>query len=233
MSFLKKMKRFVGFVGLCLCVGGVVAQQTNPPAGEYIFERGSGQLVVQPDGAFKLNTIGANAHLCELDGRIAEGRARLEGGACVVTFATAQQTVVVTTNGALQCRDNCGARATFEGTYTRPSPACTSKAVASARKRFKQQYDTREYSQAQATLSPVLAGCEATLDWLTAGRVRNDLALTQAKLGDKAACRRTLAPLAVDAAKSDDALKEAFPPADAEDYLPILKATRFNLKLCA
>ncbi|MDP9898897.1 hypothetical protein [Variovorax ginsengisoli] len=226
-------KRFLISLSLCLCAGIVAAQGQNPPAGEYIFERGSGVLNVKPNGTFDISTIGPNAHLCELDGRIVRGKAKLDDSPCVVDFATHGKTVVVTTNAAEQCRDNCGARATFEGTYTRPTPACTHSAVSTSRKRFKQQFDAKNYAVAEGTLSAVLSECEKTLDWLSAGRIRNDLALTQSKRGDKAACLRTLQPLAEDAAKTDDGIKESYPPADAEDYLPIVKATRFNLKMCA
>jgi hypothetical protein len=58
------------------------------------------------------------------------------------------------------------------------------------------------------------------------------LNITQYKVGDKAACLKTLQPLAEDAARTDADIKEGYPPADAEDYLPIVKATRFNLKMC-
>ena len=226
------LKAFLFSFAMWLCTGIAAAQNTNPPSGEYVFERGSGTLHVKPDGAFDLNTIGANAHLCELDGRIVRGEARLDNGPCVVKFATHGETLVVTTNGAQQCRDNCGARATFEGTYTRATPACTNSAMRTLRKQFQQQYDAKNYGTALGTLSTALSACEKTLDWLTAGRIRNDVAVTQFKLGDKAACLKTLQPLAEDAAKTDDGIKEALPPADADNYLPIVRATRFNLKIC-
>jgi hypothetical protein len=55
---------------------------------------------------------------------------------------------------------------------------------------------------------------------------------TSYALGDRAACLKTLQPLAEDAALSDDGVKENYPPADAEIYLPVVRATRTNLKLC-
>jgi hypothetical protein len=225
-------KHFLFASVVCLYASLSAAQGANPPAGEYIFERGSGLLNVRPGGAFDISTVGANGHSCQLDGRIVGGKAKLDGSPCVVSFKTTGETVVITTNGADQCRENCGMRATFEGTYIHPSPACTINAVSTSRKRFKQQYDAKNYGAAQSTLSAVLAECEKTLDWLSTGRIRNDLAITQYKLGDKAACIRTLQPLAEDAARTDAEIKEGYPPADAEDYLPIVKATRFNLKMC-
>jgi hypothetical protein len=208
------------------------AQAGNPAAGEYIFERGSGQLRIKADGHFDITTIGANAHTCALDGTIARGKAKLDGTDCVVNFAASADKVKVTTNGAEQCRDSCGARAGFEGTYTRPTPGCTDKAVAATRRNFKRQYHAKNYAAARTTLAPVLSDCDETLDWITKDWIRNDLALTQYKLDDRAACLKTLQPLAEDAALSDEGVKENYPPADAEIFLPVVRATRTNLKLC-
>jgi hypothetical protein len=70
------------------------------------------------------------------------------------------------------------------------------------------------------------------MSWLETASIRNDLAVTQYHLHDRAACLSTLDPLAADAAKSDAAIRENFPPTDADDYLPLVKAARTNLKLC-
>lgn len=175
---LMSPKHFLFASVVCLYASFSAAQGANPPAGEYIFERGSGLLRVKPGGAFDISTVGANAHLCQLDGHIVGGRAKLADSPCVVNFKTTGETVAITTNGADQCRENCGMRATFEGTYTRPSPACAINAVITSRKRFKQQYDARNYGAAQGTLSAVLTESEKSLDGLSMGH-RNDLAITQ------------------------------------------------------
>ena len=60
----------------------------------------------------------------------------------------------------------------------------------------------------------------------------NDLALKQFNLGDRACCIRTLQGLAPDATLSDEEVKGKFPPTDADMYLPVVRATRTNLKLC-
>ena len=63
--------------------------------------------------------------------------------------------------------------------------------------------------------------------------MRNDLALTQFRLGDAAGCLRTLEPLAKDAAKSDAQIRdEMVAPTDVDNWLPVVKAARTNLKLC-
>jgi len=43
----------------------------------------------------------------------------------------------------------------------------------------------------------------------------------------------TLEPLAKDAAMTDAQVRDEFPPTDAESYLPVVRATRTNLELCA
>ncbi|WP_395315854.1 hypothetical protein [Variovorax sp. UC74_104] len=219
-------------LALLLCTGLAAAETATPQAGDYIYEGGSGSLRVQASGHFDITTIGANAHTCALDGTIARGRSKLDDSGCVVSFAVNADKVEVTTNGSDQCRGYCGMRAAFEGTYIRPIPSCTEKAVAGSRKAFKRQYDAKDYAAAQTTLAPVLSDCDRTLDWITKAWLRNDLALTQYKLNDRAACLRTLQPLAEDAARTDDGIKENYPPADAEIFLPVVRATRTNLKLC-
>ena len=230
-----KIKHFLPFalpLALLLGTGMASAQASTPPAGEYIYQGGSGALRVKADGRFDITTIGANAHTFALDGSIVRGKAKIADSGCIVSFAVNADKVEVATNGAEQCRDNCGMRATFEGTYTRPAPACTDKAVANSRKSFKRQYDARDYSIALATLSPLLSECDKTLDWITKGWMRNDIALTQFKLNDRAACLKTLQPLSEDAARTDDGIRENYPPADADIFLPVVRATRTNLKLC-
>lgn len=220
---------------LALLLGtGVAAAQAsgNPPAGDYIYEGGSGSLHIKPGGRFDITTIGTNAHTCALDGTIVRGKAKLEDTGCVVSFSAEADKLQVTTNGSDQCRGYCGMRAAFEGTYIRPTPSCADKAVAGSRKTFKRQYDAKDYAAAQTTLAPVLSDCDKTLDWITKAWLRNDLALTQYKLNDRAACLKTLQPLAEDAARTDDGIKENYPPADADIYLPVVRATRTNLKLC-
>ena len=62
--------------------------------------------------------------------------------------------------------------------------------------------------------------------------IRNDLALTQLRLGDAAACRKTLEPLAQDASKSDASIREDYPGFEADAQIRLARATRTNLKLC-
>ncbi|GLR14671.1 hypothetical protein GCM10007907_34610 [Chitinimonas prasina] len=216
-----------------------VASPTIQP-GEYLTEGGWGTLKIKPGKnkqlTFVLDAIGANAHSCNLEGEIINGRATLEaeeeGKACVVGFKPKGDDLEVADRSEGYCRYYCGMRASFEGLYIMPAPGCTLAGVRKARKAFKQAYDKKAYADAEAHLSPLLNNCNKTLNWLEEGWIRNDLALAQYKSRNLLACRETLQALADDAAKTDAELREDYPPTDAESYLPIMRATRTNLKLC-
>jgi len=81
-------------------------------------------------------------------------------------------------------------------------------------------------------LKPIIDGCAKTLDWFGDGWIRNDLAITEYKLGNAAACQQILKPLADEAAMTDEDLRDNYPPANADSHFHLIKATRANLKLC-
>jgi hypothetical protein len=215
--------------------------QTNPPPGEYITESGWGNLIIKNGKAgaviFTIMSIGANAHTCDLEGEIRNGRAELEadqknGKPCIVTFGQKGNDIGVAAATFEECRAYCGARAGFDGLYLKPAKGCDSAAIKKRRAAFKRLYDKKAYAEAKTELKPVLDGCKKTLYWIEDGRIRNDLAITEYKIGNTAACRQILKPLADDAAKTDEDLRGNYPPADAESYMPVIKATRTNLRLC-
>ena len=208
------------------------AQHATPAAGTYVRQGGGGDLVVRANGRFHIQTMGSNGHSCDLEGTIAAGHAKLADTACVVDFTPAGSRVQVQTRTTEACQYFCGMRAWFDGDYLLPTPGCTDKAIATTRRNFKRAYDTRDYRLALATLAPVLQDCDAVLTSLTKGWLRNDLALAQLRAGDATACRQTLAPLAEQAGKTDEQLREDYPPADADAMLPMFKAARTNLRLC-
>lgn len=224
-------------LGTVMPLSGFAADTPQP--GEYTAEGGWGHLSIErrADGAlhFNINSLGANWHSCELDGDIHDGRATLESDyhatPCVVSFAPQDGGVGVTSEGE-SCRSYCGMRAGFDGLYLRTTPACTVAAQAKARKTFKQLYQRKDYAAALATLEPVLRDCHNILHWHDEGWIRNDLAITRFKLGDRPGCLTTLEPLMEDARLPNEALRDRLPPGDAESYLEIIKATRTNLKLC-
>jgi hypothetical protein len=211
------------------------------PPGEYNTENGWGTLTVErgADGGttFSLEVLGANGHTCGLEGEIKNGRATLEAEEpdkpCIVLFQLRGSDVDVTAQDSDLCRYYCGVRAGFEALYLRPTPGCSPAERNKTREEFKRLYDQKAWPRARATLEPVLARCEKIMHPVEAGWVRNDLAVTLHKLGLLAECREILKPLAADAALTDEEIATSYPPADADAYLPLARATRTNLKLCS
>jgi hypothetical protein len=205
-----------------------------------VFEHSHGDLVIQSleQGVqkFSIETVGANGHTCAVEGEIRDAVARIDSAvdaaACEIRFELKNRQIDVDTNGADSCREWCGVRASFEGSYRLPVAACTATARQEARKRFKQYYDQKKYDVAVTLLPPILAECADLVGEVERRWILNDLAITQFKLGRPADCLTTLAPLREEAAKSDDELREEIPPSDQYDWLPVIKATRANLSLC-
>jgi len=231
------------FAAFSLLSLNAVAQSASAALspGEYVSDGGSGRLSLKSgkNGAlmFAIESAGSNGHTCSLDGEVRNGKARLAGEdektPCIVTFKLTPAGIDVKGSSFDACGSQyCGMRATFEAVYLLPPAACASAAVTATRKSFKQLYDSKQFAAARAKLEPVLNDCLRTLDWLSVARVRNDVAVTLHKLGDMAACRAVLAPLAEDANMPDAGVRENYPPSDADVYLPVVRATRTNLKLC-
>ena len=221
----------------------VLKQTTQPTAtsapGNYIIEGGWGSLDIRRDGEgplrFSIETISPNAHLCSLEGEIVDGVAALPTDPgepdCVVRFTPYADGVRVEGDGPA-CRYFCGARATFTANYRRPPPGCDDVSRRRARQAFQNHYDRKRYARALATLAPIARNCAGVLHWTESGRIANDIAITQHKLGQRDACLRTLAPFANDAARSDDEILNERLPVDAASYLDIVQAARTNLRLC-
>ena len=227
----------------CLLAAPLTHARPAPPTfapGEYVSAGGWGVLTLRIEAdkrlLFELETTGANGHSCSLDGEIRNGRTIVsdtpEPTACEVRFTPNGSAIDVSTNDAASCRSFCGARAGFVGRYLRPLPGCDSLSRGATNAEFKRLYDKRDYREAQQQASRLLERCTATMSWTERGRLMNDLAITQHHLGLNDACVRTLQPLADDAASSDEALMNRLPPADYDNYLPIVESTRTNLRLC-
>jgi hypothetical protein len=221
--------------------------QTQAPAsayalkpGEYISEGGVGSLTLKSGkkGAlrFAIEAVGANGHTCSLEGELNNGRAKLdameEKNPCVVTMTPTAEGIAVKGSESGSCSYYCGLRATFEAVYFQPAPACINRAIAAARKSFKQLYDAKKFAEARGRLEPILKDCSRSLHWMESGRIRNDLAVTLHKLGDLAGCQAVLQTLAEEAKATDSELQEKYPPTDLESYMPVVRSTRTNLKLC-
>ena len=223
------------FVGALVFAAASRGHAADPVrAGSY--ENPNGELAVTGTARalrFKIDAFGANGHTCSLDGDIHDNRAELvseEDGPCVVTFRPDAKGIEVQGNAA--CRAFCGMRARFDGMYFHPLPGCAGDERVRARDAFKASYARKDYAAARGRLEPVLTNCTAVLPWLETASIRNDLAVTLYHLHDRDACLSTLQPLAADAARSDAAIRENYPPTDADDYLPLIRAARTNLKLC-
>jgi len=207
--------------------------------GEYITERGWGNLKIKKDQngglSYQIDTVGGNAHTCNLSGEILNGKSVLEGEEnkpCVVTFTPTGKGISITDNDDA-CRNYyCGARAGFTGLYLKPSKGCDRASIKKTRNEFKRLYDKGDFALARAKLEPLLNTCSSIIIWDDLGRIRNDLAITLYKLRDYSECREVLHPLEVDANRSDEELRNAYPPADAPSAISIARATRTNLKFC-
>ncbi len=208
--------------------------------GEYVGEGGKAYLTLKSGKSgslnFEISSLGDNGHTCSLEGQLRNGRAQLEGidekTPCIVTMKMTPTGIDVKDSSGGACQTYCGVRATFEMIYFQPIPACLSAAVSNTRKQFKTRYDSKQFLEARALLEPLLKDCKRSLDWIEDARIRNDLAVTLHKLGEMAECRNVLQPLAEDAAMTDKKVRESYPPLEAGLYLPVVRATRTNLRLC-
>jgi hypothetical protein len=231
-----------------LCLLAVPLAQSRPALlalapGEYVNAGGTGVLTLRTETAeadrrllFELETVGGNGHTCSLDGEIRNGRTTVSGtpepAACVVRFVATGYAIDVSTNDAESCRSFCGVRASFVGRYLRPAPGCDSLSRGATGADFKRLYDSGAYRDAQQLAGRLLERCAGTMDRIERGRLLNDLAISQYRLGLFEACLRTLQPLAEDAAPSQAALQDGLPPVDDDNYLPVIESTRSNLRLC-
>lgn len=239
------MKRFLSVlltVGLFPSFACAAAAATRtPPADEYVTEHGWGtlRLIKKADGAqgFTIETVGSNGHSCTLAGDVANNRATLAAAEsdkpCVVNFTPEAGGYRVASGADGACRYYCGASAGFDAVYLKPPIGCRASEMRKTRDTFKRQYDLKDYPGARATLEPLFKNCGAFLHWLDTARIRNDLAVTLHKLNDLVGCRKLLEPLVEDAATSDAVLRETHTPLEGTAYLPIVKATRTNLRLCS
>ena len=231
------MRTFAYALLIVLAAPGLAFAQGAIQPGEYLDGSG-GYLVIKPASAgslpFTLHTVGGNKHVCDAQGTIGKnGQAVLktdDNVACTLDFAAKPEGVEVSLKK--MCSGFCGARASLDGMFLKPATGCDRAGVRMSRAEFKKLYDKKAYAEARSVLEPVLKRCSKTLDSREDGWIRNDLGLTFARLGDAAACRKTLEPLAEDAGKTDAKIREELPPNEADTLIRIARAARTNLKLC-
>lgn len=206
-------------------------------AGEYLTEGGGGDLTISSTNHFTIDVTGGNAHTCSLKGVIHNGQSvpdeqESNDSQCVVSFIPKDNGIEVTSNHQENCTWFCGARAQFEGLYLQVFPSCVPSDLDKIRKKFKQLYDKKSYSEAYTLLAPVFQQCENTLFWVDEKWLRNDLALTAYKLGNTSNCQQWLQPLLELLKAEYDNYEENAGTVDDESLRPIIKATRTNAKLC-
>lgn len=234
----------VFFVLLSLFLSNFILAQIIP-AGEYNSEGGEGVLTigktVNGQTPYSFYTVGVNGHICEGEGSIQNGKAKndlLSSGTdvCQIDFKRTKGKVTLTVADRYSeaCRASCGSRAWFTGDYIDTPQACTNKAMKARQQQGQMAYQQKKYNQARNDLGSVLNQCKKFLSWRMEGSLRNDLALVEAKRGNKAGCWTALQPYLKDMKLPDEDVQlfDAPAPLDHEHYLQIIKAARVNAKWC-
>ncbi len=212
-----------------------IAFADSPKPGEYQTEGDWGWMKIK-DGKFEISSIGGNAHICELSGKIEGNKGYTEDDSaapedrCVINLKPIPNGVEVIPETEDTCRQFCGMRAGFEGKYYLPPSDCTHEGRKAAHDEFQEKYTAKDYRRAYATLDAHFKRCSKFMNWVEIDNVRNDLAITQFHLGHKDACLKILQETRAAGATGEDDL--GLPPADQDAYLPTAQATWFNMKKC-
>lgn len=234
-------------IGGCIFLSSLAFAQPNTfPPGEYLTEGSRGILEIKPEQQgrqkFDIYSKWEDGHQCILDGGIYQGKATLTkknfAGTCDISFKAKGTSIDVDIKTPETCSRYCDPKAWFRNLYHKPAPGCDHASSAQTRRTFKKLYLLKDYAAAERTLIPLLTNCKKTMNGMERLWIRNDLALTQAKLGKGAACKATLKPLIRDSAKTDDIVcgdgsRGFMHPEDCDIYRLIIQATRDNLEWCA
>lgn len=205
--------------------GAAHAVEATLQPGIYGTEGGWGTMTISKS-RFKIDTVGVNGHRCGLEGSLVGQRGQAE--ACSVRMTPQGSTVTISITND-ECRQFCGARASFDGDYIRLPPTCTAVAQREVDQRFIAAYKAKDYAIAYELLSETDTACRRYTGWLLNDRRRNDLAITAYHLGRKDECRRLSAQVAD--AKQLEQLK-AVAPSDYDNFLPHYEAALNNAALC-
>ena len=222
-------------------LSSMAAMAQSLPPGIYISDGGRGTLRIEAerDGTqrFSLNEVGANFHTCDLEGDVRASRATLptyDDAVCRISFARQDDGILVEQNedDFEHCRSFCGARASFGGVYLSIAPMCEPDLIAAQRKAFKKAYDQKRFADAAVMLESVIPACERTLTDADHGWIASDLAITRHKLGDHSGCVAVLEGYRELASMDEAAIRDSYPPSEADVYARLARAVRTNLKLC-
>ena len=210
-----------------------ISQEQTLEKGEYLTETGSGRLIISGQKNklfFSISTVGANGHVCDLSGEIRGNRAVLPEDehvepVCAIKFDKKGDVISVLPSDS--CHDlYCGMRAYFGGNYFQPNKGCSSMEQGNRYEAFKALYDKRSYALALKESQTLLNDCKKFTDWIGKDNLKNDIAITQYHLADKAGCLSTLKSIGA------DSLEANLPPMETEIAASIVKAKNINLKLC-
>jgi hypothetical protein len=108
---------------LAVCCLPLLAHAAAPADGVYVTERGWGVLSVKA-GAFKLDTMGSNAHTCQVEGKLnAQGVSRPDtvGSDERCELRLSREGAGVNVASTPGCRYFCGMRAGLDGLYLKPA----------------------------------------------------------------------------------------------------------------
>lgn len=189
-----------------LCAPGSLPAGDRPtslPAGEYFAPAGIGGHSLLTLGTpragsqpFTIETLGANAHVCDISGEIRNGQSRVpldetdsNGEACLVTFRRDASGDIEVAAGSDACRHFCGARAYFDDSYSRVAAGCRSAQTRSLHARAEAALATRP-AQTQRLARRLLERC--TLSWMQQLELRRLLVLASDALGDARTCRAAI-----------------------------------------
>lgn len=237
--------RHILHIAFALAVGGVSAAPQTPQPGMYVRENASGTLTIrwteQNALTFEISSIGGNCHSCEVSGVIRGGvGSTADAGEekCEISFLAKGSAVAVNPITQEACREYCGARAGFDGTYTIPPASCTDTGMQARRDQFMRLYRAHKYPDAIRTLQSLVSECEKFMDWIELDKVRNDLAISQYHNGESAQCLQTLNATLAGGVKDEEELKSGakgiyLPPCDFDNYIDVAKSTWYNKSLCS
>ncbi|MDO4693640.1 MAG: hypothetical protein Q4A62_03305 [Eikenella sp.] len=187
---------------------------------------------------FELNTVGANSNLCEINGRFHRQGNRAvfkDGEGCEVRFRFERDRVTVDTPteaAATACRHHyCGHNVVFTGEYSRLPAACTEQGVKNSEQRFQVAYLAGRFAEAARIRQHSLNRCEDFMWFIDRMSARNNLAAAHKNAGDKAACRRALAPF-VSEHTQGSAIEFNLSTVWREDFDRQLQAAKSNWQQC-
>lgn len=234
----RSLSLFIFWLAALSATSAALAQ--TPPPGEYETHNGWGALSISAGkngvALFQIDTIGANAHVCSLNGKIKGDTGYAEAGEadpqCFITFKAVPGGFSVSAQTPETCREYCGARAGFEGAYLLPPSGCKPDEREARRSFFTAMYRLENYAQAYESLNSFYKQCGDFLNWIEIDKVRNDLAIAQYHLGQNASCLSILKDTLGATQANEEELSASLPPSDFDSYLPVAQATWFNLKLC-